>query len=392
MSARTTRRAPKGRTRDRDDRRAVLAVLLARAQRGVLSPAEGALLAQHVREEQRLADESRRAMASTTRALDRHREAAAAAIVEAEERATTAEQKLSDSETLGHKLLQRAERAEDEVRGYRAADTYRKAAADTFEGRLAALRQQTTEGLLAGIENLTKRADDAEQQLATVRSQLHDVKARRDDARAGRQDAERALDRVRQAQTLGDALAAVAQFDGLSPETARAHGRILDQADAVEARLAEQQREHDIALAAAEQARRTAEEFAKFAEAAATRSEQTAEQHRRALAAVLARSSATPVGELIEYAAKTLTRSGERILDAEHRATRYRTAWAAARRDRVADRAAMAAELPAVRAVERVRALAADMREWCSPHNIAKDYANCIEQALDATPEQEQHA
>ncbi|MFF5501244.1 hypothetical protein [Streptomyces roseolus] len=229
-------RAPKGRDRDRDDRRAVLDVLLARAQRGALSATEAALLAQHVREEQRLADETRQAMAGTTQALERHR-AAADAIVEAEER---------------------AERAEEELRGYQAAETYRQAAADTFEGRLDALRQQTADGLLEGFEALMKRAETAEEQLAAVRSHLHDVTARRDDARAGRQDAERALARVRDARTLGDALAIVAQFDGLSPEAARAHGRILDQADTVEARLAEQQRAHDIALATAKaQARAT---------------------------------------------------------------------------------------------------------------------------------------
>ncbi|WP_449352535.1 hypothetical protein [Streptomyces shaanxiensis] len=260
MSPRPQQRAPKGRNRDRADRRAVVDVLLARAQRGVLSAAEGALLAEHVREEQRLADENRRAMAGTTQALERHREAADAAIVEAEERAATAERKLSDSETLGHRLLQRAE--------------------------------------------------SAEQQLAGVRSQLHDAKARRDDARAGRQDAERALARVRQAQTLGDALAVVAQFDGLSPEAARAHGRILDQADAVEARLAEQQREHDIALAT----------------------------ERRQTGAARAEASAQ-----------------------RHRAGRYRTAWTAARRDRKADRAAMAAELPAVQAVHGALAVADEL-------------------------------
>ncbi|MFB7452823.1 hypothetical protein [Streptomyces sp. NPDC056194] len=230
-------RAPKGRDRDRDDRRAVLDVLLARAQRGVLSAAEAALLAQHVGEEQRLADETRQAMTGTTQALERHRAAADAAIVEAE---------------------QRAERAEEELRGYQAAETYRQAAADTVEGRLAALREQTTDGLLTGFENLMKRATTAEEQLAAVRSQLHDVTARRDDARAGRQDAERALARVRDARTLGAALAVVAEFDGLSPEAARVHGRILDQADAVEARLAEQQRAHDITLATAKaQARET---------------------------------------------------------------------------------------------------------------------------------------
>ena len=36
-------------------------------------------------------------------------------------------------------------------------------------------------------------------------------------------------------------------------------------------------------------------------------------------------------------------------------------------------------------AVARVRALAADMRTWCSPHSIATDYAQRIEEALDGT-------
>ncbi|MFE4857321.1 hypothetical protein [Streptomyces sp. NPDC056670] len=38
-------------------------------------------------------------------------------------------------------------------------------------------------------------------------------------------------------------------------------------------------------------------------------------------------------------------------------------------------------------AIERVRALAADMRTWCSPHNLAVDYADHIEQALNPTQE-----
>ncbi|MCG7524922.1 hypothetical protein MHW47_10800 [Streptomyces sp. OfavH-34-F] len=87
MSPRPTQRAPKGRDRDRTDRRAVVDVLLARLLRGALTPAEAALLAEHTREEMRLADENRRAMAGTTQALERARAqlaAAEAAIVEAE--------------------------------------------------------------------------------------------------------------------------------------------------------------------------------------------------------------------------------------------------------------------------------------------------------------------
>lgn len=35
-------------------------------------------------------------------------------------------------------------------------------------------------------------------------------------------------------------------------------------------------------------------------------------------------------------------------------------------------------------AIERVRALAADMRTWCSPHGIATVYADRIDEALDS--------
>lgn len=37
--------------------------------------------------------------------------------------------------------------------------------------------------------------------------------------------------------------------------------------------------------------------------------------------------------------------------------------------------------------VERLRALAADMRTWCSPHNLAVDYAQRIDQALNGQTE-----
>ncbi|MEU4178181.1 hypothetical protein [Streptomyces sp. NPDC026589] len=51
----------------------------------------------------------------------------------------------------------------------------------------------------------------------------------------------------------------------------------------------------------------------------ATAAEQRLDKHRRTLAAILARSAETPLDELTEYAAKTLTRSGERLLDAGER-------------------------------------------------------------------------
>lgn len=277
MSPRPTQRAPKGRTRDRADRRAVLDVLLARAQRGVLSAAEGALLAEHVREETRLADENRRAMAGTTQALERHREAADAAIVEAEERATT---------------------AEEQVHGYQAADKFRRAAADTFEGRLAGIGQQATEGVITGAAALVKRATQAEHRAREYRQAISRVRDLARRMRAGSPQGSAAIyaDRIDQAldgeHDLADARAALQAL-------------FLDRADSTEARLAEQQREHDIALAT---------------------------ERRRTRAAA------------------------EEASEQRHRATRYRTAWTAARRDRTADRAAMAAELPLVQAAHRALA------------------------------------
>ncbi|MFF4706657.1 hypothetical protein [Streptomyces sp. NPDC001297] len=279
MSPRHQQRAPKGRNRDRADRRAVVDVLLARAQRGALSTAEGALLAQHVREEMRLGDENRLAMAGTTRALAQHREAA-----------------------------------------------------DTEIRRLEGERDRLARDVEAMHDGINTTAREAFAQRRQHRDALAEQRARVDQVLA-------VLARVRNAQTLGDALAAVAEHDGLSPVAARVHARILDRADSTEARLAEQQRDHDIALA---RERRRGDGW-----------------QRHALAA-------------------------------DHKADRYRTAWFAARRDRRADRAAMAAELPLAQAVARVRALAARMRAG-SPQGAAAIYADRIEQALD-NEHQEQHA
>ncbi|MFD3572819.1 hypothetical protein [Streptomyces sp. NPDC058644] len=316
MTTSPQQRAPKGRTRDRYDRRTVVTVLLGRARRGILSATEGALLAEHVGEEQRLADETRRAMAGTTQALEQHREAADAAIVEAEQRAETAERKLSESETLGHRLLQRAERAEEQLAHVEAA------------------RDRLARDVEAMHEGINATASEAFAARRLHRRALDEQHARVDQALA-------VLARVRNAQTLGDALAAVAEHDGLSTTAARIHGRLLDRADTTEARLAEQQRDHDIALVIE---RRSTEGWK------------------------------------------------QNTHDAERKAGRYRIAWMAARRDRYADRAAMAAELPLVQAVERVRDLAARMRAG-SPQGAAAIYADRIEQALaDDHKHQEQQA
>lgn len=69
-------RAPKPNQHERNQRQATIDNLLGRALRGVLTIPEAAVLADYWRAEQRLADKTRRSLGDTTRALDRHREAA----------------------------------------------------------------------------------------------------------------------------------------------------------------------------------------------------------------------------------------------------------------------------------------------------------------------------
>jgi hypothetical protein len=92
----------------------------------------------------------------------------------------------------------------------------------------------------------------------------------------------------------------------LTPEQTAVHAAFGEAADSTTVRLAEQDREHAIALATE---RRRGDGWKRHA------------------------------------------------LDADHKADRYRLAWFAARRDRKADRAAMAAELPFVEAGRRLLAV-----------------------------------
>ncbi|MEV7205735.1 MULTISPECIES: hypothetical protein [unclassified Streptomyces] len=281
MTRRPYNRPPEGRNRDRADRRAVVDVLLARAQRGALSRAEGALLAEHVREEQRLADENRRSMIGTTQALERARvqlAAAEAAIVEAERDRDQAE-----------------ERARE---GQRVAAEQRAAVARviTLAGRHSAV---PAVAVWAAID-----ADPVEHRTA-------DDRARRWNAEQG--TARVAVDRVRvlaQRMRAGSPQGAAAVYADRIEQALDNDRRALDNdtviraqflaaAESTTARLAEQQRAHEIALA-----------------------------HERRISAGWKR----------------------RHLDAEHRAGRYRTAWFAARRDRKADRAAMRADLATMQA------------------------------------------
>ena len=250
MSPRPEQRAPKGRHRDRQDRRAVLDVLLARAERGVITQAEGALLRAHVAEEMRLADENRRAMAGTTQALERHREAADAAIRELEQRAEQAEQRAEVIAADRDRLAAELDDAEQ------AADRFRRAAAqaEAERERLARAVQDMHDGInRTAHEAFAERKrhceaeqatrDQYEQQLADARAAVARVRILAMRMRAGSPQGAAAIyaDRIEQALD-NDPRA----LDG----DTEVRARILDRADSTEARLAEQQREHDVALAA----------------------------------------------------------------------------------------------------------------------------------------------
>lgn len=65
---------------ERANRQAVIDNLIGRALRGALTIPEAALLAEYWQAERRLAEKTRRSLGNTTRALERHREAAGAEI------------------------------------------------------------------------------------------------------------------------------------------------------------------------------------------------------------------------------------------------------------------------------------------------------------------------
>ncbi|WP_097994039.1 hypothetical protein [Streptomyces sp. f51] len=235
MSPRTQQRASKGRDRDRADRRAVVDVLLARAQRGVLSTAEGALLGEHAREEQRVADENRRAMAGTTQALERTRAqlaAAEAAIVEAERDRDQAEERATEARR---------------VAGDQAAAVARVVA---LVGRHNAVPAEAVWAAVDADPVEHRTADDRARQWKAEQGAALDAVSRvrvlAQRMRAGSPQGAAAIYADRIEQALDNDRRA------LDPDTA-IRAQFLAAADSTTARLAEQKREHDVALATAEE-------------------------------------------------------------------------------------------------------------------------------------------
>ncbi|WP_405195159.1 hypothetical protein [Streptomyces anulatus] len=151
------RRARHRAAAERTARRDSLLVLLSRIQRTVpVTPVEAALLRAHVDAELADADTARAALGHQEAQHRQQLAAAHAAIREAEQ----------DAADLAEQLL-----------AYRAVEAQRQADADTYAGRLDALRQQTSEGLLAGAEEALRRALTAEATLGRLRALAHRMRA-----------------------------------------------------------------------------------------------------------------------------------------------------------------------------------------------------------------------
>lgn len=347
MTRRPYHRPPEGRHRDRADRRAVVDVLLARAQRGALSPAEGALLAEHTREEMRLADENRKAMVGTTQALERVRAqlaAAEAAIVEAERDRDQAEQRAKEAQRVAaeqHAAVTRVIALVGRHNAVPAEAVWAAVDADPVEHRTA--------------DDRARRWKDDQ---GAARAAVDRVRVLAQRMRAGSPQGAAAIYADRIEQALDNDRRA------LDPDT-EIRARILDAADSPEARLAEQKREHDVALATMQQRMTKAEGTLSRILAADTwgkvwtelglyygmTPEEAGRQARRR------RTAAERAAQEAEGQATAQRRRAngwrEHALAADDRGDRYRLAWLAARRDRKADRAAMRADLATMQAAEQ---------------------------------------
>lgn len=179
-------------------------------------------------------------------------------------------------------MRDRAEKAEKRLAGYEAADKYRQAAAGQPAQQPTAGTKEFAERERARFERLYTREHTRAEQAMKLRDEhrrnlaavfaldaetpfeeIREYAARNLTRSGGRllasktQQARNAatLQRVRDADTLADALTAVNEHDGLPPAAARAAANIAAAAEQPAAINAERERNHAIELAAARQAR-----------------------------------------------------------------------------------------------------------------------------------------
>ncbi|MGW0134848.1 hypothetical protein [Streptomyces sp. NPDC003299] len=329
----------------RRDRRALLDNLLTRALRGRLTVTEAALLAEQVREEQRVCDETRARLADADRNLARHREAADTAIRELEERAEQAERQRDNEREradwnarVAAEQQARAEQAEERlarlrdmadnwerrlpatIRTATAADAVRLATAGDYRPVMFAVTAATDDGQAAAEDGYGDPVH------WTVYNEMH-CRALAAEHRAEQAEA----DRDRLARAVAD------MHDGINQVAREAFA---------------QRRAHREELRAAEQRAGT---YRAAWHSARDRARKHAAEEKR-------------VRGWLEHWA-------DRARAAEHCAGRYRLAWRSARRRARAAEAALAADLPDTLAGRAARLAAAQptaaefadrLRQWAT--------------------------
>jgi hypothetical protein len=362
----------KRRAAERDTRRESLLVLLSRMQRGALLDNERPLLRAHVETELGEADELRRTVQGQQTAIQA-----------AHNRTTAAEDAIREME-------QRALDAEEQLTAYRAVlgprplDTIRKAEqrAEQAEQRLAAYEAVFGPSAVEDFHKMQHRATTAERDLAAA-----EATAQRWHREAQR--ASIALQRVRDADRLGAALAAVAEAAesprALLDEQARAHAIELAEWKRRNANQGETIRDMARANWEANARAHAAEERAEAATRIGVRHMATAERYEAAWRSARRRARAHAAEEqrvrgwLEHWADRARTAEGDlatirnrdqlaaALLTIRDRAFRYRAAWHSARRGRAAAEAALAAELPDVIAGQQARAADPDRAQLARP-------------------------
>ncbi|MFB7461698.1 hypothetical protein [Streptomyces sp. NPDC056188] len=401
----STRRAPKRerlarRTENdalRTARRDALAILLSRAQRGVLTPDDAALLRTHVEATLTEADAAREGERGQQRAMEQHRqrvEAAEDAIREAEQRAEQAErqvgilyavdegrahgaQRIMNERDQAQQLAenfqgrakayeQRAEQAEADSERYQAdhlsacktiVAMHEAATGRTYSGPVRGVVEDVADVRRRAAE-MEQRALDAEEQLTAYRAVLGPRPL--DTINAAEQRAEQAEERARLAEgdvrTIRDGIRACGG-DPVNVQNLAAQMRMWrNRAQEAEEQAAQQRSRANGWRGHAIETDDRADTYRTAWHSARDRARKHAQRAKEAtLRAELGDAVTTETKRLMERRTTTLRRRAEQ---AEHRAARYRTAWFAARRDRKADRAAMAAERPLVEAGQQALALA----------------------------------
>lgn len=155
---------------------------------------------------------------------------------------------LGRGHTIGE-LIQRAKAAEADAERFKADHLAAcKTIADMHEAATGRTGMGPIRGVVEDVADMRARAENFE-----GRAKAMDQRARH--WRTAAEQADATLQRVRDAETLADALTAVGEHDGLPPEAARAAANIAAAAEQPAVVDAERERDHALRLAAAEQAR-----------------------------------------------------------------------------------------------------------------------------------------